>query len=233
MSSKPLLDKLLEARRRHPFAQFGTTDDESTDNGSLGCTHACWRYIIFAYKGRWLSHDQITRQAGYPWGGGSTNRGMRVEESQRLVKNLGLPYVFKSNLSSGELLKASNTGPVLIAMRYGSWPNWRDYDGKPRPSPFARPLGKAGRNQFSGFFGSHAGVLIGYLRVPSSGTFVRNDCYVMEPNHNSPARPENVAYDVVTQSQLYNAFTAVKKLGWSNTSAFVPTKAPTFPGGLG
>ena len=233
MSSKPLLDKLLESRRRHPFGQFGTTDDECTDNGAIGCTHTCWRYIAFVYKGKWYSHDQLSKLSGFPCGGGSTSRGMRVSESQQLCKALGLPLAFKGSLTSTQLLMAANTGPVLFAMRYGSWPNWQGYKGVARPSPYARPLGHAGRNQFTGFFGSHAGVLMGYLRVPSSGTFVRNDCYVMEPNHNSPARPENVAYDVVTQTQLYKAFNDVKKLGWKNTMAFVPSRAPTFPGGLG
>lgn len=231
MSSKPLLDKLLEARRRHPFGQFGTTDDECTANGARGCTHAVWRYIAFVYKGKWYSHDQLSRLSGYPCG---ATRGMRISESQQLVKALGLPYVYKANLSSTALLTASNIGPVLFGIRYGSWPNWKDYHGKSVPSPYARPLGKAGRNQFTGFFGAHAVGLLGYLRVPTTGTFVRNDCYCFEPNHDSPARPENVAYDVVTQSQLYKAFTDTKtRLGWSSTMAFVPSRAPTFPGGLG
>lgn len=234
MSSKPQLDKLLEARRRHPFGQFGTTDDESTQNGALGCTHTIWRFIIFAYTGRWYTHDQISKLAGYPYQGGSTHRGMRVSESQRLCSALHLPYVYRGNLDDSSVLRASNVGPVLLGVRYGSWPNWRGYHHQTVPAPWARPLDKAGRNQFTGFFGSHAVGFLGYLRVPTAGTFVRNDCYVMEPNHDSPARPENVPYDIVTQSQMLKAFHDTRaRLGWSATLAHIPTRAPTFPGGLG
>lgn len=230
-TGKATLDKLIAVRTARPFGQFGTIDDESTDNGALGCTHTVWRLIAFAYTGKWYSHDQISKLAGYPFGGGATNRGMRVAESQRLCAALKLPLVFRGGLTSSQLLTASNTGPCMVAIRYGSWPNWQGYRGSP-PAPYARPLGRAGRNQFSGFFGSHAVALLGYSRVMSGGTFVRNDAYVMEPNHDSPARPENVPYDVVTQTQLDKAFRDVRLLGWSNTVAFVPTRTPTFPGGL-
>ena len=234
LTQAQLLSKLAESRRRHPFGQFGTSDDECTDNGALGCTHTVWRYIAFVYKGKWYSHDQLTKLSGYPCGGGSTNRGMRISESQRLVKNLGLPYVYKAHLTSGELLRASKLGPCLFAVRYANWPNWAHYNGVTRPRPWARPTDKAGRNQFSGFYGSHACCLLGYKRITTTkGTFVRNDAYVMEPNHDSPSRPENVAYDIVTQTQLNAAYRAVVTvLGWPATMAFVPTRQPTFPGGL-
>ena len=109
------------------------------------------------------------------------------------------------------------------------------YFGVNRPTPYARPAGKAGRNQFTGFFGSHAVALMGYQRIVSStGAFVRNDAYVMEPNHDSPARPENVPFDIVTQTDLDRSYReVVTMLGWSATIALVPTKAPTFPGGIG
>ena len=229
-----LLDKCKESRRRHPFGQFGTSDDECTDNGALGCTHTVWRFIIWAYKGKWKSHDEITKLSGYPCGGGSTNRGMKVSESQRLIRAVGIPYVYKGNLTSSQLLRASRVGPVGFGIRYGDWPNWAHYDGRTRPRPWARPTDRAGRNQFTGFTGSHFCCLLGYVRITTSnGTFVRNDAYVMEPNHDSPARPENVPFDIVTQSQLSAAYQATRtKLGWAATMAFVPSRAPTFPGGL-
>jgi hypothetical protein len=234
LTQAQLLAKLAECRRRHPFGQFGTTDDECTDNGALGCTQTVWRFIAFVYKGKWYSHDQLSKMSGYPCGGGSTNRGMYVSESIALVKALGLPMVYKANLTSSQLLVASKIGPVLFATRYGSWPNWAHYRGVTRPRPWARPYDKAGRNQFTGFVGSHANCLLGYQRITTTaGTFVRNDAFVFEPNHDSPARPENVAYDVVTQSQLDLAYNdTVKRLGWSSTMAFIPTRQPTFPGGL-
>ena len=76
---------------------------------------------------------------------------------------------------------------------------------------------------------------MGYQRIVSStGTFLRNDAYVMEPNHDSPARPENVPFDIVTQTDFNRSYQeVVTMLGWSSTVAIVPTKAPTFPGGLG
>ncbi|MFZ0324750.1 MAG: hypothetical protein WAN48_11535 [Actinomycetes bacterium] len=231
MTGKTILDKLLALRVNRPFGQFGTVDDECTDNGAIGCTHTCWRFIAFAYTGKWYSHDELSHLSGYPCGGGATNRGMRVEESQRLAAALHLPYVYRGGLTSSELLTASNKGPVLFAIRYGDWPAWRGYHGQTPPAPWARPLGKAGRNQFT-WSGSHATVLLGYVRIMAGARFVRNDCYAMEPNHDSPARPENVAYDLVTQTDLNRAFQGVKRLGWAQTMAMVPTKAPTFPGGL-
>jgi hypothetical protein len=229
-----LLGKLKESRRRHPFGQFGTADDECSDNGASGCTHAVWRYIAWCYKGKWYSHDQLSRLSGYPCGGGPTNRGMRISESQKLCAALKLPLIYRADLTSAQLLKASKLGPVLFGVRYGNWPNWAHYGGQTRPRPWARPLDKAGRSQFTGFTGGHAVCLLGYSRISTSkGTFVRNDCYVMEPNHDSPARPENVAFDIVTQSQLNAAYKAtVSVLKWPKTMAFVPTKLPTFPGGL-
>lgn len=227
------LERAQASRRKHPFGQFGTTDDECSDNGALGCTHAAWRFLAWAYTGRWYSHDQLSSKAGYPCGGGEANRGMRISESQRLARNLGIPLVYKANLSSSQLLVASRVGPVLLGIRYGNWPNWAHYKGVTRPKPWARPLDAAGRNQFAGFFGGHAVVLLGYRRIADDGKFVRNDCYVFEPNHDSPARPQNVPYDVVTQTQLNNAYQATRTaLRWSSTMAFIPSRAPTFPGGL-
>jgi len=227
-----LLDKLKSSRRQHPFGQFGTADDQCTDGGELGCTHAVWRFIAFVYTGRWYSHDELSKLSGYPCGGGPTNRGMRPSESQALCKRLGLPLEFRAGLGTGDLLRASRKGPAMVAIRYGDWPAWEGYGGRHWPRPYARPLGKAGRNQL-GFTGSHAVALLGYERVESAaGKFLRNDAFVFEPNHDSTARPERVAYDIVTQTQLGVAHRGVRKLGWSNPFAFVPTRAPKFPGGL-
>ncbi len=228
-----LLGDLRKSRERHPFGQFGTAGDGCTDNGALGCTHAVWRFIAFVYTGRWYSHDELTKFSGYPCGGGSTNRGMRPSESQALCKRLGLPLVFRSGMSAGDLLRASAKGPCMVAIRYGDWPTWQGYGGKSWPRPYARPLGKAGRNQ-TGFTGSHAVALLGYERiVAAGGKFLRNDAYVFEPNHDSASRPENVPYDIVTQTEFGIAYRAVvAKLRWPATVAFVPTRAPKFPGGL-
>ena len=228
-----LLQQLKASRRRHPFGQFGSSGDHCTDNGALGCTHTIWRFIAHAYTGHWYSHDYLSHVSGYPCGGGPTNRGMRITESQRLCRALNLPYVWRPNLSSSHLLRAAKQGPVLFAIRYGSWPNWKNYRGRHRPRPYARPLGKAGRNQFTGFYGSHAVALLGHRRIVRNGHFVRNACYVMEPNHGSPARPEKPPYDIVTQTQLNRAYQAtVRNLRWPMTMAFIPTRPPTFPGGL-
>lgn len=228
-----LLQRLKRVRKNRPYGQFGQKGDRCTDNGSLGCTHTVWQYIAFVYKGKLYTHDQLSRLSGYPCGGGPTNRGMRITESQKLVRALKLPYIYKANLTSGQLLKASKRGPVLFAIRYGDWPNWKGYRNHYRPRPWARPRGRAGRNQFTGFYGSHAVALLGFRRIIRNGKFIRNACAVLEPNHASPARPEKVPYDIVTQSELNKAYRAtVTKLRWPSTMAFIPTKAPTFPGGL-
>ncbi len=167
-----LLGDLRKSRERHPFGQFGTADDQCTDGGALGCTHAVWRFIVHAYTGDWFSHDELSRFSGYPCGGGPTNRGMRPSESQALCKRLRIPLEFRGGLSTGELLRASRKGPCMVAIRYGDWPAWKGYGGHAWSPPYARPLHKAGRNQL-GFTGSHAVCLLGYQRVTDAkGAFV-------------------------------------------------------------
>ena len=235
MSTKPILDRALALRRSNPFGQFGQSGDVSTYNGATGCGHTVWQFIIKFWLNRWLTHDDISRLAGYPWPVLNPNRrGLRPSESEKLIYKLKLPYRFVWNPTLSELLQASNWGPVLWPHWYGVYPNWKDYHGQTPPSPYARPLRHAGRNQFKNFFAGHASCELGYLPIlGTTGKIIRYDVWNFEPNHDSPVRPENVAYDIITSSQMWKAHRALlappssqigNSIPWTNLWAFIPTK---------
>lgn len=214
------LDRLRRAmalRRSKPFGQFGQANDYLSNNGATGCTDSVLQFIALFVKGVWYTHDQIRKRVGH------TNRftGLNSNEVGAWFRSVGLPYVVKFNLSVDQMLSLSRTrGPILIGEMYSHHPEWSGYvyngikaDGK--PNGYARPTGAAGKNQLTGFTGRHAILLLGY----TDSTHV----YVFEPNHDSPGRPQNVAYDVITVTQLRNLVAAWQR-STGNTYCAYPTR---------
>ena len=220
--------KALAFRRARPYGQFRQADSGSTDNGALGCTHTCWQWIAELWTGRFYTHDEISRLSGYPYGGGSTNRGMRPSESIKFLQAIGLPYVLKTNLPVSALYAAAALGPVEFSHSYSRWPEWKGYTYKGvtadgRPNGYAAPLGAAGANQLAGFRppkDRHAGMLWG-SGVGSSGFQV----YTSEPNHGSLARPQLPPYDILTGPQFANLYNSFKTVYGLNLVAIIPTRA--------
>lgn len=222
--SKPRLAAWRTLMERNLWLQqFGQSDDSLTNNGATGCTDTVLQAIILGAKGRRVTHDAIRKAAGR--GYASRNTGLTATDVKEVITKYGLPYRVAYGLSFADVLAKSNRGPVFIAIRYGDWPNWAHWAGVTRPKPWARPTDKAGRNQFTGFFGAHAALLLGYAKMlDSSGATVRTDAFVKEPNHGSPARPTKPPYDIVLTSDAKRAYDAYRtKLGRSLYCAY-PTR---------
>lgn len=224
----PILGSLLDAwlafsRNTTGLQQFGQPGDVSTFGGSTGCTHTILQRLIKAKTGVAPSHDEISRIAGYPWP--ASNRGMRglfsgntgTSEVERVIAHYGLPYDVKFGWSFAAVADASQSGPVMLGIRYGYWPEWRGFvyhgtraDG--RPNGYAA---RHGKTQLTGFeTGFHATLMLGR---------VGNTAYANEPNHGSSARPEHPDFDIVTLDQARHAYDAYSSTGRSPL-AWVPTK---------
>lgn len=206
-----ILSRALDLRRAHPFGQFGQTNDYLSNNGATGCTDTCLQFLAKLIKNTWYTHDQIRRKVGHY----NRSTGLTSTEVGAWFRAVGLPYVVKFNLTADQMLSLSRSrGPLLVAEIYGWHPEWKGV-GDGRPNGFSRPLGASGRNQLN-WSGRHAIVLLGYKDS--------NNVYVMEPNHDSPGRPANVAYDVITMGQ-FRALVAAWKRSVGNTYCAYPTRA--------
>jgi len=221
------------------LAQFGQADDESTWNGSTGCSHSVMQRLVKAKTGRQYSHDEISQVASYPWPAQNPRkRGMYSggsdDEAGRVFRAFGLPYRVAFGLSYDTLRQYVNRGPVMFAVRYGYWPDWKGYrygtiwaDGTPNGYAV-----KAGRTQLSGAEWIYHATLVlpGVTHVSSS--YLIN---VNEPNHGSGSRPEKPVYDTVRLSQLKKAYEAYaidhNGSGSRTLVAWVPTIAAFRPKG--
>ena len=208
-------------RRANPVHQFGQSNDATTFAGRTACTHVALQVLIEFWTGRRATIDEISRIAFYPKPAANPEmRGLRPVEVVRVLQHFKMPYRLALGLSVEELLRASNKGPCLFGMRYGDYPRndalppWRA-----RP-PYAEVNGATQR---AGFDGAHAGVLGGY---EFDATDARYEAYTVEPNHASgrPENPKNPPFDLITTSQLRQAFEAIKTTAWNATYAFVPTR---------
>jgi hypothetical protein len=208
------LSRAIALRKANPFGQFGQANDSLSNNGATGCTDTCLQFLGKLVKNLSRTHNQIRQRVGHK----NPATGLNSSEVGAWFRAEGMPYTVKFNLTADQMLSLSRSrGPVLVAEIYGAHPAWRGYRGVPaRPANgYARPTGGAGRNQFN-WSGRHAIVLLGYTDS--------NTVYVMEPNHDSPARPQNVAYDVITVAQ-FRAVVAAWKRSVGNTYCAYPTKA--------
>lgn len=198
----------IEARRKRPSQQFGQRGDESTFGGATGCTHTCLQWFIWRENAKWVTHDEISRIALYPWPRGNPDRrGMRPTEVQRVINHYKLDLKIVIGWPALAVAKASKHGPVMFGHLYPWWPEWKGFrygtqraDGK--PNGYATPSGKAGRTQLSGFSGRHMGVLFGYATDPSGPDLY----YGWEPNHGSSVRPERPPYDRFTYTQFRRCY---------------------------
>jgi hypothetical protein len=210
--------------KAHPLLgqQFGQGDDESTYNGATGCTHADLQVLIKAKTGTTYSHDEISKIAGYPWPGSNPGRrGMRWSsdpdsEVMKVVRHFNLPYYphFVDSYLTADVWQgvknAVSRGPAMIAVRYLHQPQHRNfvYQGKKadgHPNGFALVNGKT---QLSGFTGAHADLWVDYYRN-TNGIWVH---HVKDPNHNSPSRPENPAFDTIRDSQMKALINSIRQL---------------------
>jgi hypothetical protein len=195
----------IAARVRHPFGQFGQGHDASTWDGATGCGPTCVQSILYAFKRVMPTHDAIARVMGY-WRP-PRRTGTSAEMNAKALNHWRLSYRAAYDLSYIQLRALMGKGPVMIVVRYTHWPNWQHYNDRVRGTPWAKPYGHAGANQFPKPNILHWIVVAG---VMASGPY-RGLVATFEPNHDSPARPENVAIDYVSPAALEHAYRAAGK----------------------
>jgi hypothetical protein len=228
------LCRLTAARR---LQQFGQEDCGSTWLGKTGCTHTILQRLIFALTGRIYSHDEISQIATYPWPAHNLRmRGMYSggddDEVGRVVHKFGLPYKLVTAKSFREIRNYTPRAPVMLAVRYGYWPEKKGYnymgrtaDG--RPNGFALRNGKTQLSGAEAIF--HMTLFLGVGNPRADGIY---PAYFNEPNHGSASRPERPDYDIIGLGQAKIAYDAVgrsfagtpgrTRMAWVPTRIFRP-----------
>lgn len=213
----------LAMRRAHPFGQFGQPNDASSNNGATGCNDTVFQFLVLLIQGRWLTHDWIRAKIGHR----NPLRGLTYGEASAFVQALNLGYRVTLRLSPDQILSFVRArGPVMVGEMYPDHPEWQGYRYRGRTATgrrngFSWPRRKSGATQLGSTYFRHAVLLIGIAPIPAWGGQL--GCYVMEPNHNSPARPEDVAYDILTLTQVR---TLIDRYGATNGGSYAihPTR---------
>jgi len=193
--------RILERRNRY---QFGQPKSDLVEQS--GCTDTSIQLVVLMAKGKSVSLNDVRRRSGAP-----QDTPMSTTEALRALHSYGLPYEAVTGLqASGAVHIAKTRGPVIIAENYWAHPQWMGYtylgrtlkgratnlQGKSVRVGLSHPLRRSGLTQWDYRLG-HA-VLLG------TDTYEDRTHYavVRDPNHNSAARPERPAYDLVTMQQL-------------------------------
>jgi hypothetical protein len=209
--------------------QFGQSDNQSTQGGSTGCTHACSRLIIGGATGDFPSDDKLSHFMGYPTAvQRAEDKGPSVAQVLSGLRAYGLHYEFQPFMSTGEVAwRAKHWGPVIIGYWYPYHPEWKGFhyggllaDGQ--PNGFATPLRHAGKTQLNGAF-THASVLLSTYWSPTTGSRF----YVHDPNHMSTARPEHPAFDTMTRRQFDRMYQSGRLKFEDNGKRYTVAYAPT------
>lgn len=209
---RSLASRALAIRRAFPFGQFGQANDARTNNGATGCTDTCLQFLALLLLRRWHTHDQIR--------GAARNltplKGLSYPQVDYWLREIAkLPYKVQTGLSADTILGyVRNRGPVLVGEIYPDHPEWQGYryfgvTANGRRNGYSWPRRASGKTQLGSSYFRHAIVFIAVAPIPAWGGQL--GVYVMEPNHGSPARPEKVAYDVITITQarvLVNRYAA-------------------------
>lgn len=209
-----------------PVHQFGQGDDYYTFNGSTGCTHTFVQFMVFLWKGIKVTHDAVSKAAGYPLPGNNPRqRGLYPYELQKALDHWGIPMVVRFGMTADQVRAATVKGPVGFGHLYSYWPDWYGYrlggsatDGK--PNGYASPRGKAGKTQ-STWNGAHFGWIYGQASHPT----LKDKIYGTEPNHGSAARPEKPPYDSMTIEQFEVVYNSYKNHLGRTPYAVIPTKS--------
>jgi hypothetical protein len=222
----------------HPdLFQFEQRDDESTYNGSTGCTHSNLQSLNLAIHGDFLSHDEISKLCGYPWPEDNPGkRGMRVsdqpsEELPTCLRRLHLPYEihFFARMTDAVwtyICERNNNGPILTAVNYPYLPRHKG-------SGLNGHAELGGATQ-SGLTGGHSVIRLGYdKRTDTHGSDVKpiarwHDWW-HDPDHASPARPERPPFDRFLSPQGRKAIESVQTLRVNGRPWPIMVAVPTRP----
>ena len=237
---KAILSEWCDFFRAHPsLFQFGQKDDESTFNGSTGCTHSNVQSLNLAINGDFLSQDEISKLCGYPWPEDNPGmRGMRVsdqpsEELNTIIRRLHLPYEihFFSRMNDALwtfICERNNDGPILTAANYSHIP--RKIGKGPTKNGYAET---GGANQY-GLVGGHSMLRLGYdKRVDAhpvgSKPVARWHDWWHDPDHGSPVRPGRPAFDRMLSPQGRVTIESVQTLRVNGRPWSIMVAVPTKP----
>lgn len=209
-------------RRRHRY-QFGQPKSSAVLGGAVACTDACIQMIVLMANGKSVSLNEVRERSQAP-----EDQPLTRDEALRALSSYGLRYEARSDMAApGVLRMARVRGPVILCEMYWAHPQWKDYvyagrrlngltktDGGRTVRPgFAAPFRRAGLTQWT-FRGGHAVLLA--TEVYDDGERLG---VVRDPNHNSSARPERPAYDVVSIRQLNRMLSS-----WPGRLVLAPTR---------
>jgi len=195
--------RVLDRRNRYQFGQPPSTCNLVRESG---CTDTSIQMIVLLAKDKKVSLNDVRRRSGAP-----TGQPMNTTEALRALKSYGLNYEIRNNLGALGLMKMARTrGPVIVCEQYWAHPQWKGYtyagrtlkgtavngNGNTVQPGFARPLKRAGLTQWT-FRSGHA-----VLLATDDWRNGEHVGIIRDPNHNSPARPERPAYDIVSVNQL-------------------------------
>lgn len=214
---------ILERRNRYQFGQ---------KNANLvlqaGCSDTNVQMIVLISLNKDVSLNNVRLRSGAPIGQPTT-----ITQSLKSLASFGVPYEARSGLTARSVCDiARHKGPVFICYSYWSHPQWKGYKYAGRTlTGTARngsgrlvnvgnslPLGKSGLTQWT-FTGRHSALVVGSFKF--SGT---EYAIIRDPNHNSPARPERPAYDLVTFTQLNRMLHS-----WGPSTLVLTPKKPSNP----
>jgi hypothetical protein len=222
---RSLASKMLAVRRAFPFGQFGQANDARTNNGATGCTDTCLQFLGLLLKRRWYTHDQIRAAAGNR----TPLKGLTYSQVQYWLEVVAkLPYRVVLGLSADAILAiVKSRGPVLAGEMYPDHPEWEGYryaglTATGKRNGFSWPRRESGKTQLGSSYFRHAVLVLAVAPIPAWGG--ATGVYVFEPNHNSSARPEDVAYDVLTVVQFRRLMVRYAAAS-GKTYAAIPTRA--------
>jgi hypothetical protein len=205
-----LVDRLLGRRNRYQFGQPPETT-RLVMGGAVACTDTCIQIIALMARGKRVSLDKVRRLSGAPAG-----QPMEPDEAIRALAKLGMAYEIRRGLRIDDLFRyTASRGPIILCERYWAHPQWKGSsylgvpaDGKARDDTgrqafvgFSRPLERSGLTQ-STFRDGHAILLARPMGKGERPDADQRAMKLRDPNHNSEARPERPAWDIVSGVQL-------------------------------
>ena len=217
-------EKVMRFLRRRNRYQFGQPKSDRVADGAVACTDTSIQHVVKLARDLNVSLNRVRDVSGAP-----NDTPMDVDEALRALRFYGLPYEIRRGIHASEVCRiARQRGPVLIAYRYWSGPQWKGYTylgqtlkgwakndvGKRVYVGFARPLSRAGLTQTT-FRDGHSAYIATDMWIEGTHYAVMRD-----HNHNSASRPERPAYDLITMPQLNRMLRS-----WPGESlALVPTR---------
>jgi hypothetical protein len=216
MSDKPILDRLRHLAEIHrELQQFGQPDDDLVHAGKTACTHTICQFLSLAWNGTVPTLNEVNRIAGMPNNAVDAlgkPRGMRPSEFQTFLTKAKIPMQVVRGLPFPKMFAASDNGPVMYGMRYGS-------------APVRTKMHPNGATQKDVPNIRHAVVLLGFLSSPGAGGGPeRIDAFRKEPNHGSPNRPERPPYDTISAHQVHVEYEDYRKRLGEPLYAAIPTR---------